>query len=71
MIDYGQRVISFSIEYWNNGRYEKIFSGSTIGRKKIAGFNAVKTDRIRVTIHETKAPVVLRSVSAYHIKSMP
>lgn len=71
MIDYGQRVIAFSIEYWNNGQFEKIFSGTTIGRKKIASFNTIKTDRIRITIHETKAPVVLRSVSAYHIKNIP
>lgn len=71
MIDYGQRVIAFSIEYWNNGQFEKIFSGTTIGRKKIASFNTIKTNRIRITIHETKAPVVLRSVSAYHIKNIP
>jgi alpha-L-fucosidase len=71
MIDYGQRVISFSIEYWNNGQFEQIFSGTTIGRKKIASFNAIKTNRIRITIHKTKAPVVLRSVSAYHIKALP
>lgn len=71
MIDFGQRVIAFSIEYRNNGKYEKVFSGTTVGRKKIARFNTVITDQIRITIHQTKAPVVLRSVSAYHIKTMP
>lgn len=71
MIDYGQRVISFSIECWRNDHFEKVFAGTTIGRKKIAGFPSVKTKRVRVTIHETKAPVVIRSISAYYIKNLP
>ena len=70
MISYGQRVINFSIEYLKDGQFEKIYSGTTIGRKKIASFPAIQTDKIKIVIHKTKAPVVLRNISAYLIEDL-
>ncbi len=67
MIRYGQRVISFTIELFNGQQFEPVFKGTTIGRKKIARFTAMETDRIRVTIQESKAAPVLRGISAYYI----
>ncbi len=67
MIRYGQRVAAFTIELYQNGQYEKVFTGTTIGRKKIASFEGKETDRIRITAQEAKAAPVLRSIAAYAI----
>ncbi|GAC1441589.1 MAG: alpha-L-fucosidase [Sediminibacterium sp.] len=65
MIQYGQRVRSFTIETFNGQHYETVFNGTTIGRKKIALFATRDTDRVRITIRDAKAIPVLRNISAY------
>lgn len=65
MISLGQRVSKFTIEVFDGTAYKNVFSGTTIGRKKIAVFDKISTDKFRVTIQEAKAVPVLRSVAAY------
>ena len=65
MIDYGQRVFSFSIESFDGVKYQPVYTGTTIGRKKIAVFPVQNSRQLRITIHQSKAPVVLRSISGY------
>lgn len=65
MIQYGQRVFDFTVEIFNGTRFEKVFTGTTIGRKKIAVFSAVRTNKIRLTIPHAKAAPVLRSIAGY------
>ncbi|MBV9988438.1 MAG: alpha-L-fucosidase [Chitinophagaceae bacterium] len=67
MIASGQRVKSFIIELEGPRGYQTVYRGTTIGRKKIAVFNALETASIRITIVEVKAPPVLRKISAYLI----
>ncbi|MES2331382.1 MAG: alpha-L-fucosidase [Bacteroidota bacterium] len=70
MIAYGQRVSNFMIEAFDGTQYQTIFTGTTIGRKKIASFKKQETDKLRVTIGSAKAAPVLRGVSAYLIGSL-
>jgi alpha-L-fucosidase len=70
MIAYGQRVQSFAIEARINGDYQTVFSGTTIGRKKIAVFPLVHTNAIRLKITGSKAIPVLRNLSGYHIRKL-
>ena len=70
MIAYGQRVQSFAIEARINGDYQTVFSGTTIGRKKIAVFPLVHTNAIRLKITGSKAIPVLRNLSGYHIREL-
>lgn len=65
MIRFGQSVSAFTIELFNDSRFEKVFTGTTIGRKKIARFEPYRTNKIRVTILASKAAPVLRSVTGY------
>lgn len=62
----GQRVKSFSIEYWNGKDFEQLDQQTTIGYKRILAFPAVKTSKIRVKILDANACPVLSSVQAYH-----
>jgi alpha-L-fucosidase len=67
MIAYGQRVRSFTIEAKIGGSFLKIYSGTTIGRKKIATFPAIFTNEIKIILPDSKAAPVLRNIAAYKI----
>jgi len=68
MIAYGQRVSAFTIEAFDGQTFQPVFTGTTIGRKKIASFPVQETDQLRITIQQAKAAPVLRSISAYRVK---
>jgi alpha-L-fucosidase len=68
MIAYGQRVQAFELQAKLNGSYQSIFTGTTIGRKKIATFPAIETTDIRLTITSAKAAPILRNLSAYFME---
>jgi alpha-L-fucosidase len=70
MIAYGQRISNFTIEAFDGTEYQTVFTGTTIGRKKIASFKKQETDRLRLTIDRAKAAPVLRNVSGYLISSL-
>lgn len=67
MIRYGQRVQTFLIEVFDGTAYQPVFRGTTIGRKKIAGFAKQDADKIRITITHAKAAPVLRGISGFMI----
>ncbi|NCT95642.1 MAG: alpha-L-fucosidase [Chitinophagaceae bacterium] len=65
MIRYGQRVSGFRIEAWVNNAYQTVFEGTTIGRKKIASFQTVETNRLKIIFTQGKAPAFIRFVGGY------
>lgn len=67
MLSFGQRVISFTIETFDGAGYHTVFTGTTIGRKKIAQFDTVETNKLRVIITQAKAVPVLRNISGFMI----
>ncbi len=69
MLTYGQRISVFTIEALQGTAYQTIYSGTTIGRKKIASFEKLETSQIRITIKKSKAAPILRNIAAYLIKS--
>ncbi len=70
MIAYGQRVSAFTIAVFDGIAYKTIFSGTTIGHKKIATFPKQETDKIRITIDHAKASPVLRNISGYLVNTL-
>lgn len=69
-ISLGQRVDSFSIEAYENGKWVKVFDGSTIGFKRIVRFDPVKTNRIRVKINQSLACPVINNIEGYFVESV-
>ncbi len=68
-IPLGQRVKAFRIEYHNGKAWQTIEAGeetTTIGYKRILRFPAVQTRRLRFTILDSRAPVLLSEVAAYY-----
>lgn len=61
----GQRVQSFVIEVENDGKWQQVFEGSTIGNKKLAKFKDVNASKLRINFINALACPVIESVKLY------
>lgn len=64
-IQLGQRVKSFSIEVFRNGGWESVYTGTTIGYKRILKLDPVGVSQLRVRILDAKACPVISNVEVY------
>ena len=69
-IPLGQRVRSFSIEYWDNGIWKLIDKQSTIGYKRILRFPTVTAERIRINIENSHACPVLSKIGIFYAEEI-
>lgn len=76
-ISKGQRVESFSIQYFDSAssEYKDVTLAQiskkteTIGYKRIIKFNTVTTSKIKITINETRLPANIANVNVYYSAS--
>jgi alpha-L-fucosidase len=61
----GQRVKSFSIEAMKGHTWQKVAEGTTIGYKRILPIEPVMTDKIRISIIDSKACPLIANVAVY------
>ncbi|HXL55981.1 MAG TPA: alpha-L-fucosidase [Chitinophagaceae bacterium] len=66
-IQMGQRIKSFSIHLKNKNGLIKEIKGTTIGRKRIITFPAIKADSFYIKITDAKATPLISEVAAYKI----
>jgi alpha-L-fucosidase len=64
-IKLGQRVKGFNVEYWNDGAWKPLASGTTIGYKRILKFDPIDTEKLRITITDAKACPLISNVEVY------
>jgi alpha-L-fucosidase len=64
-IKLGQRVKSFTVEALVNNEWKTIGEGTTIGYKRILRVEPVTTEKIRVTINDSRACPLLSSIEVY------
>jgi alpha-L-fucosidase len=50
----GQYISRFLIEYWDGANWQKLQESTTIGHKRLMRFDAIITDKIRLTILESR-----------------
>lgn len=62
----GQRVKAFSLEAENDGGWEKIASGTTIGYKRILRFPDVSAQKIRIRFEDGKDIPVISEVGVFY-----
>jgi len=65
-IEFGQRIISFTVEAWDGAKYNEVAKGTTVGHKRIIQFRPQQASKLRVTIKESKAAPVLNSIELYN-----
>ncbi len=61
----GQRVKAFTVEAWQDGAWKEVAKATTIGYKRILKLDNVQTDKLRVTITDSKACLVISNVEVY------
>ncbi|WP_153798279.1 alpha-L-fucosidase [Foetidibacter luteolus] len=66
-VQYGQRVISFTILLKKNGETVREVEATTIGRKRILTFPSTVADAVDIVIKETKAKALISHVALYAI----
>jgi len=64
-IQLGQRVRSFTIEAWIDNMWREVGTGTTIGYKRIVRIVPVQTDKIRISVIDAKASLVLSNIEVY------
>ena len=64
-IKLGQRVRSFTIETWKDGKWKKVASGTTIGYKRILKIDPEETTGVRVNIIDSRACPVISNLEVY------
>ncbi len=62
----GQRIRSFTIEVLQDDQFKKVFTGNTVGNRRLAKFPKVKTQKIKVIL-DGKAPPVINNIEVYRV----
>ncbi|WP_347840600.1 alpha-L-fucosidase [uncultured Draconibacterium sp.] len=65
----GQRIEKYKLDYFNGEEWETFVEGTTVGYKRLFKFPEVKTDRIRMTIEESRSIPQLSTIGVF--KSPP
>ena len=68
-ISIGQRIEQFGLQGWVDGEWKTITNETTVGYKRLLRFPAVKTDRIRFTIQQSRLAPALSEFGLY--KQLP
>ncbi len=69
MEDYreGERIRSYKIEGFSNGKWVELISGISVGRKKIDYFDAIELEEMKLVVTEAAAKPLIRSFSAFYV----
>jgi len=70
MEDYrlGQRIRVYKIEGFVDGNWKELYSGQSVGRKKIDYFDEIEVSKIRLNVIKSMNEPVIRKLSAYYVK---
>ena len=61
----GQHVQSYRIDAWNDGRWEPLAAGSSIGHKRIESFAPRKASRVRLAILSSSDAAEIREFRVF------
>jgi alpha-L-fucosidase len=58
-------VKAFKVEAFKDGSWQPLGAGTTIGYKRILKVDPIETDRIRISITDSKACPVISNIEVY------
>jgi alpha-L-fucosidase len=67
----GQHIQSFRIEAWDGNRWQTVLAGSTIGHKRIDGFEPRTASRVRLNILSSTEAAEIREFQLFLIGEQP
>ena len=69
-ISKGQRVESFTVEAFNNGSWQKLGEGTTVGYKRLLRFPDCKAEKLRVTIGSSRGVANVMNTGLFYAKPL-
>jgi alpha-L-fucosidase len=63
----GQRISSFVVEVFVDGQWLQVVKGTTVGHRRIARFDEIASDKVRVTLNGISSP----NVSSIALRPIP
>lgn len=64
-IELGQRVKEFKVEAWVDDAWKTIKTGTTIGYKRILRFDAISTNKVKVSISASNGTPLISTIGLY------
>ena len=64
-IKLGQRISEFNIEIYNNGKWQQIFEGTTVGYKRLVRVDPVVTDKMKLTFTKSNNTVAISNIGVF------
>lgn len=64
----GENIRKYSVEAWINNKWESVCEGISVGHKRIQKFNAIKTEKLRLSILQSAQKPVLNKFAAYYVE---
>ena len=64
-IHIGQRIEAFRLDVWADGAWKEVTSGTTVGYKRLLRFDAVTTDKVRLSILASRSNPTLAEFGLY------
>ena len=65
----GQRIEKAKLEYWTGKKWQLVQEFTTVGYKRLLRFDPIKTSKMRFTIVQSKAPVLLSEIGFFKASS--
>ena len=60
-----QRIERFAVDVWENGGYHEVYSGTTVGYKRIIPLNNIETDNVRIRILDSRVAPTVSFIGVY------
>ncbi len=61
----GQHIEEFFIDAWDNGKWQQISRGTTVGHKRILRFDDVTTSKVRLRINKSRVNAAISSFGLF------
>ncbi|KAA5542963.1 alpha-L-fucosidase [Adhaeribacter rhizoryzae] len=61
----GQRIEKFTFEYWDNGQWQKVTEGTTVGYKRLLRFEPVTASKVRLRIESSRLNPTVSEIGLY------
>lgn len=64
-LENGQRISSFALDAWQEGKWTTVLEGRTVGQKRVLPFSEVTSDKVRFRITDARDQPALRFLGLY------
>src|SRR6185312_5505661 len=64
----GERVRKYEVDAWLDGAWKQVCEGISVGHKRIQQFDAVTTNKLRLTIKDAHGIPLLKDFAAFYLK---